>query len=82
MKTEKQKKIDKILKEKSVVYPKPIIIKFKTVGKVSKIKATRGTIYYERKDVLKIIRILKNNRVIFRKFPKLRKVRVSFYGGK
>ena len=64
MKTLKEKRDDKfikeILKNKENIFPKEIIVKFKTrKGKIVKIPATRGTVYYEKKDVLKIIRILK-----------------------
>lgn len=52
------KKIKDILKEN--VFPKEIIVKFKTSkGEVVKVPATKGTVYYEKKDVLKVIRILK-----------------------
>jgi len=54
------KEIKKILKEKENIFPKEIIVSFKTSkGEVVKVPATKGTVYYERKDVLKIIRILK-----------------------
>jgi hypothetical protein len=54
------KEIKKILKEKESVFPKEIIVRFKTSkGEVVKVPATKGTVYYEKKDVLKIIRILK-----------------------
>ena len=53
-------KVKKILKEKENVFPKEIIVIFKTFkGEVVKVPATKGTVYYEKKDVLKIIRILK-----------------------
>ena len=52
------KKIKDILKEN--FFPKEIIVKFKTYkGEFVKISATKGTCYYEKKDVLKVIRILK-----------------------
>lgn len=56
------KEIKKILKEKENVFPKEIVVKFKTSkGEVVKVPATKGTVYYEKKDVLKIIRILKKH---------------------
>jgi len=56
------KEIKKILKEKENVFPKEIIVRFKTSkGEVVKVPATKGTVYYEKKDVLKIIRILKKH---------------------
>lgn len=55
------KEINKILKEKENIFPKEIIVKFETSkGEIVKVPSTKRTVYYEKKDVLKIIRILKN----------------------
>ena len=55
-----KEEVKKILKEKENIFPKEIIVKFKTSkGEIVKVPATKGTVYYEKKDVLKIIRILK-----------------------
>jgi len=53
--------INEILKEKQSIFPKEIEVSFKTnKGEIIKVPATKGTIYYEKKDVLKIIRYQKN----------------------
>ena len=53
--------INEILKEKQSIFPKEIEVGFKTnKGEIIKVPATKGTIYYEKKDVLKIIRYQKN----------------------
>lgn len=51
--------IKKILKEKGVIYPKEITVRFKTgKGEIVKVPATKGTEYFERKDVLRIIKLM------------------------
>ena len=61
MKLKLEKEINKILKEKQSIFPKEIEVSFKTnKGEIIKVPATKGTIYYEKKDVLKIIRYQKN----------------------
>ena len=51
--------VKEILKENEHVFPKDVIVNFKTPYGVMKVRGRKGTVYYEKKDVLKIIRLLK-----------------------
>ena len=60
MKSKLEKEISKILEGKQSIFPKEIEVNFKTYkGEIVRVPATKGTVYYEKKDVLKIIRLLR-----------------------
>ena len=57
----KNKEVKKILKWNKFVFGKEINIKFrKHDGEIVEFLAKKGTVFYEEKDVRKIIRILEN----------------------
>lgn len=57
------KEVKEILKWKMFVFGKDVIVKFKKAdGEIVKIPARKGFVFYEEKDVKKIIKILENGK--------------------